>query len=56
MKKPSAEATKAVRRLLDDLTDRRGLRQAWDEIDEEIQGEIEVRWAEIIDAAFGRKK
>lgn len=37
-----------VLRLLDDLTDRRGLRHAFEEIDSDIQKEIIDRWIEII--------
>ena len=33
--------------VLKDLTDRRGLRQAWEEIDPEIQNEIFDSWAKI---------
>lgn len=31
-----------------DITDRRGLRQEWEQIDEEIQDEIRTRWVDRI--------
>lgn len=31
-----------------DFTDRRGLRQAWEEIDDETQEEIRDKWIELI--------
>lgn len=36
-----------VFRLLEDLTDRRGLRQQWEQIDDDIQEEIIQRWIEL---------
>lgn len=33
--------------IIEDLTDRRGLRQAWEDIDEDIQQEIRNVWIEI---------
>ena len=33
-------AVTVVKRIVDDLTDRRGLRQAWEEVDEDIQQEV----------------
>ena len=35
--------------ILADLTDRKGLRQAWEEIDKETQAEIEEEWIELIE-------
>lgn len=35
--------------VLADLTDRKGLRQAWEGIDEKIQAEIEDKWIELIE-------
>lgn len=52
MKAPSKEAKKAVEAIVDDLTDRRGLRQEWDLIDDEIRDEIKDVWAQAIDKAF----
>lgn len=39
----------AVKRILADVTDRRGWRQAWDMFDEDIQEEIKVEWKRILD-------
>jgi hypothetical protein len=41
-------ANKIVKRIVDDLTDRRGLRQEWEGIDDEIQKEIKSVWKKII--------
>lgn len=35
--------------IVNDLTDRRGLRQEWDNIDGEIQAEIIETWMKIIE-------
>lgn len=50
-KKKAAKA--AVKGILVDLTDRRGLRQEWEQIDDEIQSEIKKTWEEIIVKALG---
>ena len=42
-----------VRDILDDLTDRRGLRQEWEQIDDDIQGEIIEVWNKIVEKHFG---
>lgn len=42
------QAINAVNTIIDDLTDRRGLRHAWDEIDEDIKGEIQIEWMRLI--------
>jgi len=34
--------------ILEDFTDRRGLRQAWEEINEDIQEEILKEWIKIV--------
>lgn len=39
-----------VDQLIADLTDRRGLRQEWEDIDEDIQAEIRETWRAIIEA------
>lgn len=39
---------KIVAEILDDLTDRGGLQNAWDDIDEEIQEEIKKEWIAIV--------
>lgn len=41
-------ASEIVNKIIADLTDRRGLRQAFEEIDEEIQEEIKETWIEIV--------
>lgn len=41
-------ATKIVDALLDDMTDRRGLRQEWDNIDDDVQAEIRKTWIKIV--------
>ena len=46
----SDRAKNIVAALLEDLTDRRGLRQAWDSIDEDVQEEIIEEWVEIVEA------
>ena len=38
---------KIVSAIVEDLSDRRGLRQEWEQIDEEIQAEIKQTWAGI---------
>jgi hypothetical protein len=35
--------------IITDLTDRRGLRQEWENIDSDIQDEIIEKWSKIID-------
>lgn len=51
---PSPKALEAVDKIVEDLTDRRGLRQEWENIDEEIQAEIKLAWAKVIDSTFFR--
>ena len=41
-------AQTAADEIISDMSDRRGLRQAFDEIDSDIQEEIRATWAEII--------
>jgi len=41
------QARSIVRGIIADFTDRRGLRQEWEQIDDEIQAEIIIRWREI---------
>lgn len=38
--------------IIKDFTDRRGLRQEWEQIDEDIQNEIKQEWCKIIDYHF----
>lgn len=41
------KAWKIVDAILDDLTDRRGFRQTWDETDDDVQAEIRKAWQTI---------
>ena len=34
--------------ILEDLTDRRGFRQEWDLVDEDVRSEIKERWMNIV--------
>lgn len=45
---PTSPEMAVVFEILKDLTDRRGLRQEWEQIDTELQIEIENIWAAII--------
>lgn len=49
MSKPTDLAKKVVAAIEDDLRDRRGLRQAFEEIDRETQREIRKTWAGLVD-------
>ncbi len=42
------KAEKIVKEILADLTDRRGLRQEWENIDDDIQEEIKSEWIKIV--------
>lgn len=42
------KARKVVEGIIKDLTDRRGLRQEWDMIDDDIQDEIKDKWTDIV--------
>ena len=53
---PSKIARAITAKLLEDLKDRRGLRQAWEEIDESIQTEIETCWWLIVDETIAQWK
>lgn len=52
MSKVSKEARDAVRKIVADLSDRRGLRQEWEQIDRDIQKEIRSMWEQIIHEAI----
>jgi hypothetical protein len=41
------QAREIVLRIINDLTDRRGLRQQWEEIDDEIRDEIVAQWEKL---------
>lgn len=43
-----AMASAAVLAIVADLTNRRGLRQEWDEIDDEVREEILEKWKQAI--------
>jgi hypothetical protein len=44
----SDTAWRIVDKILNDLTDRAGLSDAWDEIDDETQAEIIAEWQDIV--------
>ena len=50
---PAEAAEAAVLAILEDLTGRRGLRQAWEDIDLDIQQEIAQTWADTIRSKTG---
>ena len=41
-------ANKIIKRLGEDISDRRGLKQEWRSIDKEVMAEIETAWKSII--------
>ena len=43
-------AALAVEGIIEDLSDRRGLRHEWDAIDEDVQQEIRDAWTTIVEA------
>ena len=55
MPTPRQIAKIAVNKILEDLTDRRGLRQAWEAIDDSIRTEIRAEWEQIIREAASEK-
>lgn len=46
------KAMKAVNAIIEDLSDRRGLRQEWESIDNDIQQEIREEWAGLIEVSY----
>lgn len=48
----SRTATLAVKKIVEDLSDRRGLKQEWNAIDADIRKEICAAWAKAIDDAY----
>lgn len=46
--KPYENVTKAVNLIIDDISDRRGLRQEWEQIDPQTQQEIKDEFRRII--------
>ena len=49
---PSSKTKKAVFNIIHDLTDRRGLKQEFSQIDGDIQDEIIDNWINQIDSAL----
>ncbi len=45
--------TKIVEEIVRDIESRRGLRQEWESIDEDIQDEIKDTWKKIIETNLG---
>lgn len=43
-----AAASKAVAEIVKSISDRKGLRQVWDSIDDDVKAEIEAEWTRII--------
>lgn len=46
-------AKKIVEALVTDLTDRRGLVDAWDSIDQDVQEEIMTKWVDLVRETSG---
>jgi len=46
-------ANDIVEAILDDLQDRSGLQNAWDDCDADIQDEIREKWRELVLQAMG---
>ena len=42
------KAEQIVEAIETDFTDRRGLRQEWEQIDDEIKEEIRLQWASLV--------
>ena len=47
-----AVAKRAVEGIIEDLSDRRGLRQMWESIDDETQAKIVAVWIAIVSKAI----
>ena len=45
------KATAAVNAIISDLCNRRGLRQAWEDIDEDIRQQILDKWVDLVERA-----
>jgi hypothetical protein len=54
--KKVSKAERIVFSLLHDFTDRRGLRQAWEQIDEDIQEEMIAEWIRLTKLADKKLK
>lgn len=44
------KAENIVDAIIEDFTDRRGLRQEWEQIDADVQAEIRQTWIDIVEA------
>lgn len=42
------KAEQLVDKIIEDFTDRRGLRQAWDDIDADVREDIKNSWLDIV--------
>jgi len=42
-----------VDKIVDDLSDRRGIGQEWDQIETDIKNEIKETWCNIVDKVLG---
>jgi hypothetical protein len=49
-------AKRIAKTILDDVTERRGWRQTWDQFDDDIKREIMREWHKLIDAALAQDK
>jgi len=54
MKDVAVVARRIVRAIIRDLSDRRGLRHEWDQIDDEIRAEIRAEWQRLIEVELER--
>lgn len=50
-----AIATKIVQEIVEDISDRRGLDQMWDDVDIRTKREIEAEWRRIVIAALNQQ-
>lgn len=50
------KAARAVDAIITDLSDRRGLRHEWDQIDDDIKREIRHAWIAAVIEAFAVEK
>lgn len=51
-----ALAAKIVGDIVDDLSDRRGLDQIWDDIDAGVQKQIKAAWRQIVIEVLNQQK
>ena len=50
------KSKKAVKNIIKNLSDRRGLKQEWNQIDDDIQKEIIELWTTIVEKEFEEEK